>query len=233
MKKQLLCAALCATMVLASSLPAFAAKTLEEPAGTPSKSTESTESTESYEIPFTTLRFVDKKGNPVSGLTTSEASLSHSTNADGLIEMSVSVASGKQKVDFSKPISFSAYNPVTGEEIKYNTVLHDKYETRLVWDKETPAQSIAKKKEKVEFRVVDQNGKPIKNAQFVLPSQQFLIPTNEDGKTWYYGEPFKMYRVELHYRDSKSEDQSIFRTVTIKEHHLEHGKMHITFKVTV
>ena len=31
MKKQLLCVALCATMVLASSLPAFAAKTLEEP----------------------------------------------------------------------------------------------------------------------------------------------------------------------------------------------------------
>ena len=230
MKKQLLCAVLCATMVLASSLPAFAAKTLEEPVGTPSKSTESTES---YEIPFTTLRFVDKKGNPVSGLTTSEISLSHSTNADGLIEMSAAIASGKQKVDFSKPIAFSAYNPITGEEIKYNAVLHDKYETRLVWDKETPAQSIAKKKEKVEFRVVDQNGKPVKNAQFVLPSQQFSIPTNEDGKTWCYGEPFKMYRVELHYQNSKGEDQAIFRTVTIEKHHLEHGKMHITFKVTV
>ena len=147
--------------------------------------------------------------------------------------MSAAIASGKQKVDFSKPIAFSAYNPITGEEIKYNAVLHDKYETRLVWDKETPTQSIAKKKEKVEFRVVNQNGKPVKNAQFVLPSQQFLIPTNEDGKTWYYGEPFKMYRVELHYQNSKGEDQAIFRTVTIEKHHLEHGKMHITFKVTV
>ena len=232
MKKQLLCAALCATMVLASSLPAFAAKTLEEP------SKESSSDTNSFQIPLAPLRFVDKEGNPVLGLGVSSPFSYIFSDTDGLQDLELANATGftiyqGEKIDLSKPIAFSAYNPITGEEIKYNAVLHDKYETRLVWDKETPTQSIAKKKEKVEFRVVDQNGKPVKNAQFVLPSQQFLIPTNEDGKTWYYGEPFKMYRVELHYQNSKGEDQAIFRTVTIEKHHLEHGKMHITFKVTV
>lgn len=231
MKKQLICALLCASMVLASSIPAFAAKKTKEPLEEPAVKPYGPETV--YEIPYAPLSFVDKKGNPVQGLVFSEPMLTHFTDVNGLNEIDVGAATQSQNVDFSKPVTFSAINQVNGESQKYNVLLDDNKTTKLVWDKETPEQSMAKKKEKVLFRVVDQNNKPVTDARFVLPVQQFLQPTNTSGKTYYYGEPFEKYNVELHYTDSKGNDQYLSKIVTIRESHLKNGKMGITFKVKI
>lgn len=67
MKKQKLCALLCAAMMLASSFPAFAAKTtLEEPPVEPPVQSESDLFTE--KLLTATIRVIDQKGNPVPGL---------------------------------------------------------------------------------------------------------------------------------------------------------------------
>lgn len=239
MKKQLICTLLCMSMLLASSLPAFAAKTTTEPLEEPE--VKPLVQAETFEIPYAPLCFVDKKGNSVQGLVFSEPTLTRFTDINGLNEIDAAAATGlydggytgKEKVDFSKPIAFSVTNSVNDETKKYNVRLDDDKTTKLVWDKETPAQSIAKKKEKVSFRVVDQNGKPVSDAQFVLPSQQFLLPTDVNGRTYYYGEPFEMYNVELHYTDSKGNDQYLTKLVTVRDSHLKNGKLSITFKVTV
>jgi len=81
--------------------------------------------------------------------------------------------------------------------------------------------------------VIDQNGKPVTDAQFVLPLQQSLQPTDTNGKTYYYGEPFEKYSVNLFYKDAKGNDQYISKLVTVREKHLKNGKMGITFKVTI
>mgnify|MGYP000009466302 FL=1 len=236
MKKQKLCVLLCAAMMLVSSLPAFAANpVLEE------SPVEPMGPAETFEIPYAPLHFVDKEGNPVQGLVFSELTLNHFTDANGLNEIDVGAAtdlydggySGEQKVDFSNPVVFSVTNPVNGEMKKYNVLLDDDKTTKLVWDKETPTQSLEKKKEKVFFRVIDQNGKPVTDAQFVLPLQQSLQPTDTNGKTYYYGEPFEKYSVNLFYKDAKGNDQYISKLVTVREKHLKNGKMGITFKVTI
>ncbi len=187
MKKQLICTLLCMSMLLASSLPVFAAKTtepLEEPEVKPLVQAET------FETPYAPLCFVDKKGNPVQGLVFSEPTLTRFTDINGLNEIDAAAATG----------------------------LYDGGYTG---------------KEKVSFRVVDQNGKPVSDAQFVLPSQQFLLPTDVNGRTYYYGEPFEMYNVELHYTDSKGNDQYLTKLVTVRDSHLKNGKLSITFKVTV
>ncbi|MFR8051471.1 MAG: hypothetical protein ACLU86_03620 [Negativibacillus massiliensis] len=94
-------------------------------------------------------------------------------------------------------------------------------------------QSIAKKKEKVFFCVIDQNGKPVTNAQFVLPTLQALAPTDTNGKTWYYGKPFEKQNVTVYYTDSNGNDQYLTKIVTVRDSHLKNGKMGITFKVTI
>lgn len=94
-------------------------------------------------------------------------------------------------------------------------------------------QKMEKKKEKVKFRVVDQNGKAVPNAQFVLPALQALVPTNASGKTWYYGKAFEAGTVTLYYTDSKGNNQYVTKTVTVRDCHLKNGKMSITFQVNV
>lgn len=236
MKKQRLCALLCAAMMLASSLPAFAAKpVLEE---LPVEPTENGVVMEQMVM----LQFVDKEGNPVQGLSVSDSNHYIFTDHDGLSDIDVDVATGaaeegvfagENKVDFSKTIAFSATNPVTGETKKYNVLLSETKITQLLWDRETPAQSLEKKKEKVFFRVIDQNGKPLTDVRIVLPLQQILLPTNTDGKTYYYGEPFEKYSINLFYKDAKGNDQYTSKLVTVREKHLKNGKMGITFKVTI
>jgi hypothetical protein len=63
MKKQLICTLLCVSMMLASSLPAFAAKTTTEPLEEPE--VKPLVQAETFETPYAPLCFVDKKGNPV------------------------------------------------------------------------------------------------------------------------------------------------------------------------
>ena len=137
------------------------------------------------------LRIVDEEGNPVLGLSVEGAYTYLYSNADGLTDIDIAVATDSDTVDFSKPISVTVTNPISKEKETYKCRLHSNYETRLVWTKETPEESVTKKQEKVEFRVIDQNGDPVKNVRFVLPPQQMLLPTNQDGKTWYFGEPFE------------------------------------------
>lgn len=246
MKKQLLCALLCTAMVMASSLPAFAAKTT-------TKKTTQTKQEEVLEeapvepsddlvaapIPFATLRFVDKNGKPVQGLSVSHPLTYIFTDNKGIGDLDLAAATNFAgflkdiKIDWSKPVAFSATNTVNNETKKYNVRLSKDNVNELVWDKETPAQSVAKKKEKVQFRVIDQNGKAVPNAQFVLPPQDFLLPTNTSGKTWYYGKAFEKYNVGLSYTDSKGNDQYVTKVVTIRDKHLKNGKMSITFQVNV
>lgn len=120
-----------------------------------------------------------REGNPVLGLSVENAYTYVYSDADGLTDLDVGVVQGKQgteQADFSKQISFTVTNPISGEKQNYNCLLHNDYETRIVWDEETPEESAAGLREKVEFRVVDQNGDPVKNVRFVLPQQQMLLP---------------------------------------------------------
>lgn len=226
MKKQLLCAFLCASMLLTSSITALAAKT-EEPTAQIDG--------------FAMVKVVDKKGKPVQGLSVSDSFEYIFTDRNGLSDIDVGAAtglydggySGEVKVDSSEPVSFAVTNTVNGDTKKYNVCLDDLKTTKIVWNKETPAQTIAKKKKKIYFRVVDQNGKAVPDAKIVLPSQQILLPTNTSGKTYYYGEPFEKYSVELHYKDAKGNNQYVTKIVTVRDKHLKHGKMGITFKVKI
>lgn len=179
------------------------------------------------------LRIVDEEGNPVLGLSVEGAYTYLYSNADGLTDIDIAVATDSDTVDFSKPISVTVTNPISKEKETYKCRLHSNYETRLVWTKETPEESVTKKQEKVEFRVVDQNGDPVKNVRFVLPPQQMLLPTNQDGKTWYFGEPFEKQWVTYYWQDSQKQEQYNKTLVTIRDVHLENGKMHITFRVEI
>lgn len=182
------------------------------------------------------LRIVDEEGNPVLGLSVENAYTYVYSDADGLTDLDVGVVQGKQgteQADFSKQISFTVTNPISGEKQNYNCLLHNDYETRIVWDKETPEESAAGLREKVEFRVIDQNGDPVKNVRFVLPPQQMLLPTNQDGKTWYFGEPFEKQWVTYYWQDSQKQERYDKALVTIRDWHLENGKMHITFRVEI
>ena len=245
MKKQLFCTFLCVAMLLTSSTQVFAAKTtkkttkpqqeavLEEAAVEPSKDIIEAQ------IPLATLRFVDKAGKPVQGLSVDYSLTNIFTNSKGISDIDLASATGFAgflkdiKIDWSKPVEFSVTNPVNGEAKKYNVRLSKDKTTELVWDQETPAQSIAQKKEKVYFRVVDQNGKAVPDAQFILPPQDFLVPTNTSGKTWYYGEPLTKVTVGVTYKDSKGNDQYVTKRVTVREKHLKKGTVGIKFKVTV
>lgn len=100
-------------------------------------------------------------------------------------------------------------------------------------DKGNARRKCDKKQEKVEFRVVDQNGDPVKNVRFVLPPQQMLLPTNQDVKTWYFGEPFEKQWVTYYWQDSQKQERYDKALVTIRDWHLENGKMHITFRVEI
>ena len=87
------------------------------------------------------LRIVDEEGNPVLGLLVENAYTYVYSDADGLTDLDVGVVQGKQgseQADFSKPISFTVTNPISGEKQSYNCLLQNDYETRIVWDKETP-----------------------------------------------------------------------------------------------
>ena len=179
------------------------------------------------------LRIVDEEGNPVLGLSVEGAYTYLYSNADGLTDIDIAVATDSDTVDFSKPISVTLTNPISKEKETYKCRLHSNYETRLVWTKETPEESVTKKQEKVEFRVVDQNGDPVKNVRFVLPPQQMLLPTNQDGKTWYFGEPFEKQWVTYYWQDSQKQERYDKALVTIRDWHLENGKMHINYQVNV
>ena len=179
------------------------------------------------------LRIVDEEGNPVLGLSVEGAYTYLYSNADGLTDIDIAVATDSDTVDFSKPISVTVTNPISKEKETYKCRLHSNYETRLVWTKETPEESVTKKQEKVEFRVIDQNGDPVKNVRFVLPQQQMLLPTNQDGKTWYFGEPFEKQWVTYYWQDSQKQERYDKALVTIRDWHLENGKMHITYQVNV
>ena len=179
------------------------------------------------------LRIVDEEGNPVLGLSVEGAYTYLYSNADGLTDIDIAVATDSDTVDFSKPISVTVTNPISKEKETYKCRLHSNYETRLVWTKETPEESVTKKQEKVEFRVIDQNGDPVKNVRFVLPPQQMLLPTNQDGKTWYFGKKKKKQWVTYYWQDSQKQEQYDKTLVTIRDWHLENGKMHITFRVEI
>ena len=155
------------------------------------------------------------------------------SNADGLTDIDIAVATDSDTVDFSKSVPVTVTNPISKEKATYKCRLHSKYETRLVWTKETPEESVTKKQKKVEFRVVDQNGDPVKNVRFVLPPQQMLLPTNQDGKTWYFGEPFEKQWVTYYWQDAQKQEQYDKTLVTIRDWHLENGKMHITYQVNI
>ena len=179
------------------------------------------------------LRIVDEEGNPVLGLSVEGAYTYLYSNADGLTDIDIAVATDSDTVDFSKPVPVTVTNPISKEKATYKCRLHSNYETRLVWTKETPEESVTKKQEKVEFRVIDQNGDPVKNVRFVLPQQQMLLPTNQDGKTWYFGEPFEKQWVTYYWQDSQKQERYDKAFVTIRDVHLENGKMHITFRVEI
>ncbi len=179
------------------------------------------------------LRIVDEEGNPVLGLSVEGAYTYLYSNADGLTDIDIAVATDSDTVDFSKPVPVTVTNPISKEKATYKCRLHSNYETRLVWTKETPEESVTKKQEKVEFRVIDQNGDPVKNVRFVLPQQQMLLPTNQDGKTWYFGEPFEKQWVTYYWQDSQKQERYDKALVTIRDVHLENGKMHITFRVEI
>ena len=179
------------------------------------------------------LRIVDEEGNPVLGLSVEGAYTYLYSNADGLTDIDIAVATDSDTVDFSKPVPVTVTNPISKEKATYKCRLHSNYETRLVWTKETPEESVTKKQEKVEFRVIDQNGDPVKNVRFVLPPQQMLLPTNQDGKTWYFGEPFEKQWVTYYWQDSQKQERYDKALVTIRDVHLENGKMHITFRVEI
>lgn len=179
------------------------------------------------------LRIVDEEGNPVLGLSVEGAYTYLYSNADGLTDIDIAVATDSDTVDFSKPVPVTVTNPISKEKATYKCRLHSNYETRLVWTKETPEESVTKKQEKVEFRVIDQNGDPVKNVRFVLPQQQMLLPTNQDGKTWDFGEPFEKQWVTYYWQDSQKQERYDKALVTIRDVHLENGKMHITFRVEI
>lgn len=179
------------------------------------------------------LRIMDEEGNPVLGLSVEGAYTYLYSNADGLTDIDIAVATDSDTVDFSKPVPVTVTNPISKEKATYKCRLHSNYETRLVWTKETPEESVTKKQEKVEFRVIDQNGDPVKNVRFVLPQQQMLLPTNQDGKTWYFGEPFEKQWVTYYWQDSQKQERYDKALVTIRDVHLENGKMHITFRVEI
>ena len=185
MKKQKFCALLCAAMMLAFSLPAFAANpTLEEaPVEAPVQS-ESDLFTE--KLLTATIRVIDQKGNPVPGLVSdSDLVLFPTTDGYGKSQVEFATVSLPSYKILEQVNTFVLKNPISGESMTCSArSFKEGGEYTFIWKKETPAQNIEKVEDKVTFRAVDQNGNPIKNVKFSFADQRYILPTNEDGKTY-------------------------------------------------
>ena len=149
MKKQKLCALLCAAMMLASSLPAFAAKTtLEEPPVEPPVQSESDLFAE--KLLTATIRVIDQKGNPVPGLVSdSDLVLFPTTDGYGKSQVEFATVSLPSYKILEQVNTFVLKNPISGESMTCSArSFKEGGEYTFIWKKETPAQSI----EKVEDR---------------------------------------------------------------------------------
>ena len=105
-------------------------------------------------------------------------------------------------------------------------------EYTFIWKKETPAQSIEKMEDKVTFCAVDQNGNPIKNVEFSFSDQRYILPTNEDGKTYCLHGPLKQYYVNVEYVNKEGKEVSQKFFPKFSEDDLKNHKQY-TFKLTV
>ncbi len=290
MKKRLLCAFLCAAMLMASSLPAFAESDVDELAGIKYESVADlqnciqTHPAKHSDIPYLTSmnrlfipEVLDGKLDEITEILITPTYVSVDFKANGQNfefyhypsgEYQYQLAQGRQKAQANKIYDFhpakqkvngyfvySSYSIDTeycwkqGEETFSLRVFDETNPKKRqnfslckatsiplyeVVESDDPAvQKMAKKQEKVQFFVVDQNGKAVPDAQFVLPALQALVPTNASGKTWYYGKAFEAGTVTLYYTDSKGNNQYVTKTVTIRDKHLKNGKMSITFQVNV
>lgn len=213
MKKQKLCALLCAAMMLAFSLPAFAANpTLEEaPVEAPVQS-ESDLFTE--KLLTATIRVIDQKGNPVPGLVSdSDLVLFPTTDGYGKSQVEFATVSLPSYKILEQVNTFVLKNPISGESMTCSArSFKEGGEYTFIWKKETPAQSIEKVEDKVTFCAVDQNGNPIKNVKFSFSDQRYILPTNEDGKTYCLHGPLKQYYVNVEYinKEGKEVSQKFF-----------------------
>ena len=117
MKKQKLCALLCAAMMLASSFPAFAAKTtLEEPPVEPPVQSESDLFAE--KLLTATIRVIDQKGNPVPGLVSdSDLVLFPTTDGYGKSQVEFATVSLPSYKILEQVNTFVLKNPISGESM--------------------------------------------------------------------------------------------------------------------
>lgn len=233
MKKQKLCALLCAAMMLASSLPAFAANpVLEEPPVEAPVQSESDLFTE--KLLTATIRVIDQKGNPVPGLVSdSDLVLFPTTDGYGKSQVEFATVSLPSYKLIEQVNTFVLKNPISGESMTCSArSFKEGGEYTFIWKKETPAQSIEKVEDKVTFCAVDQNGNPIKNVEFSFSDQRYILPTNEDGKTYCLHGPLKQYYVNVEYvnKEGKKVSQKFFPKFS--EDDLKNHKQY-TFKLTV
>lgn len=233
MKKQKFCALLCAAMMLAFSLPAFAANpTLEEaPVEAPVQS-ESDLFTE--KLLTATIRVIDQKGNPVPGLVSdSDLVLFPTTDGYGKSQVEFATVSLPSYKILEQVNTFVLKNPISGESMTCSArSFKEGGEYTFIWKKETPAQSIEKVEDKVTFCAVDQNGNPIKNVKFSFSDQRYIHPTNEDGKTYCLHGPLKQYYVNVEYINKEGKEVSQKFFPKFSEDDLKNHKQY-TFKLTV
>lgn len=211
MKKMIsMIAVLSCIMISTSFFVASASNTAEE--------SEVPKLSEQIDLP---IQFVDQNGNPVLGLTVSEPSEPIYSSVDGRLKM---------KADPSKLTVFSVCNPISEEDEVYQTSLSSK-EKQLVWEKQTPSQSVEQIKEKIKLCVVDQNEVPVPDAVLSFHNQCTVLPTNKQGETYYFHQPLTKERLFVNYIDNNGyqREKSFYFTVT--EEQLTKGNFRFIFRV--
>lgn len=158
-------------------------------------------------IPIIKLRIVDPTGQPVAGLAVTNPPCNNW----------LTYSSGEISVigDDSSEQQISVYNPVTDKKVSYIVETENQDTIELVWNEEIPSDSISHIEHKAALCVMDQNQNPVKDAlfyedalsdkdaSFYGEARCIILPTDENGITYYYGQAQDDICTDILYVDSQ------------------------------
>lgn len=116
--------------------------------------------------------------------------------------------------DDSSEQQISVYNPVTDKKVSYIVETENRDTIELVWNEEIPSDSISHIEHKVALCVMDQNQNPVKDAlsdkdaSFYGEARCIILPTDENGITYYYGQAQDDICTDILYVDPQGNDRN-------------------------
>lgn len=134
------------------------------------------------------LKFVDKNGNPVGHLI---ADYINFTDEEGkMVLSSWWINQNYDENNPNEPFDLKVDNDISGESDTFKVWINNTPEApiELVWEKDSPIETVEKMERKVQFRFVDKNGKPIEGLYCSIEATHTRFPTDKEGKMWYFGE---------------------------------------------